>query len=218
MTDLSATIAPKSDQINADDLIAGPRTITVTRVSRASEPDQPIAINFDGDNGKPYKPCKSMRRVLVAVWGADGAAYTGRRMTLYCDPDVMFGGMKVGGIRISHVSGIEREKTLALTVTRAKRAPFVVRPLKDEPAKGPSARERLFAAAREAAGKGQGALAEFLKGLDPRALPALEPINDELHEVAARVSPPQEEDHDPETGEVPMSADRDEPAADDDRF
>lgn len=67
MTDLSQTIAPKSDQLNADDLIGGPRTIKVTRVSAMKEPDQPIAIYFEGDNGKPYKPGKSMRRVLVHV-------------------------------------------------------------------------------------------------------------------------------------------------------
>ncbi|WP_227439225.1 hypothetical protein [Methylobacterium sp. W2] len=46
MTDLSRTITPKSDQLNADDLIGGPRTITVSRVSNTGKPDQPIAVNF----------------------------------------------------------------------------------------------------------------------------------------------------------------------------
>lgn len=67
MTDLSQTIAPKSDQLNADDLIGRTMTIKITRVSRMSEPDQPVAIYFEGDSGKPYKPCKSMRRLLVSV-------------------------------------------------------------------------------------------------------------------------------------------------------
>jgi hypothetical protein len=31
-------------------------------------------------------------------------------MTLYCDPEVQFGGMKVGGIRISHMSDIDGEE------------------------------------------------------------------------------------------------------------
>ena len=69
--DISKTIAPKSEQLNADDLIAGPRTITVTSVKLVAE-DQPVAIHFAGDEGKPHKPCKSMRRVLVRAWGADG--------------------------------------------------------------------------------------------------------------------------------------------------
>ena len=128
-TDLGTTIAPKSDQTNADDLITGPRTITVTKVSLLTAADQPIAINYEGDNGKPYKPCKSMRRVMVSIWGPDGATYAGRSMTLYRDPDVKFGGMAVGGIRISHMSHIEKPVTMALTVTRANRKPFTVQPL-----------------------------------------------------------------------------------------
>jgi hypothetical protein len=130
MTDLSLTIAPKSDQLNADDLIAGPMTIHITKVSANPESaEQPISIFFDGDNGKPYKPCKSMRRVLVQVWGKDGTAYPGRSMVVYRDPKVQFGGLAVGGIRISHMSHIEQDVTMALTATRASRKPFTVKPL-----------------------------------------------------------------------------------------
>lgn len=128
---MAAFTAPKSDQLNSDDLIGGPRTVTVTGV-RANEgsAEQPISISFEGDNGKPFKPCKSMRRVMVHVWGADAKNYTGRSMTLYCDPDVQFGGLKVGGIRISHMSHIDAPQTMALTATRARRAAFTVQPLR----------------------------------------------------------------------------------------
>lgn len=123
------TIAPKSDQLNADDLIGQTMTIRVTDVRFKAGDEQPVAIHFDGDNGKPYKVCKSMRRVLVQVWGPDAKQYVGRSMTLYRDPDVMFGGQKVGGIRISHMSHIEAPVTMALTATRASRKPFTVKPL-----------------------------------------------------------------------------------------
>jgi len=129
MTDLRPTIIPRSDQINADDLLGLARTIKVTKVSLCAEPDQPIAFNFEGDNGKPFKPCKSMRRVLVNVWGSDGNAYAGRSMTLYRDDSVRFGGLEVGGIRISHMSNIEKPVTMALTATRASRKPYTVKPL-----------------------------------------------------------------------------------------
>ena len=133
--DLRQTIAPKSDQLNADDLIAGPRTITITAVKAdPSTPEQPILIHFEGDNGKPYKPCKSMRRGLVQMCGADASTFTGRSMTLYRDADVQFGGMKVGGIRISHMSHVERPVTMALTASKAARKPFTVQPLKAAPA------------------------------------------------------------------------------------
>ncbi|WP_376956456.1 hypothetical protein ABNQ39_00345 (plasmid) [Azospirillum sp. A26] len=128
MIDIRSTIVPKSDQLNADDLIGGPRTIKVSRVSVLVS-DQPVSIHFEGDNGKPYLPCKSMRRVLVNAWGPDGSAYVGRSMTLYRDDTVAFGGQQVGGIRISHLSHIDRQMTMALTATRGSRKPFVVRPL-----------------------------------------------------------------------------------------
>ena len=123
--DISKTIAPKSDQLNADDLIAGPKTITVTGIKLVAE-DQPVAIHFEGDDGKPYKPCKSMRRVLIKAWGPNGAAYVGRSMTLFLDEQVRFGGAAVGGIRISHLSHISKSLTMALTATRATKRAYTV--------------------------------------------------------------------------------------------
>lgn len=131
--DMSQTVAPKSDQLNADDMIAGPRTIRITRVSGTGNADQPVAVYFEGDDGKPYKPCKSMRRVMIAAWGVDAAGYVGRGMTLYRDPQVQFGGMAVGGIRISHMTDIAEPMSMALTVTKAKRATFRVQPLHMDP-------------------------------------------------------------------------------------
>ena len=128
MIDLRGTIKPKSDQLNADDLIGGPVTIRITGVA-VGEGEQPVSISFDGDGGKPFKPGKSMRRVLVNLWGPDGAAYIGRSLTIYRDEQVVFGGVEVGGIRISHMSHLQRETTMALTATKAKRKPFTVRPL-----------------------------------------------------------------------------------------
>jgi hypothetical protein len=125
---LSSTIAPKSDQTNADDLLAGPRTIKITAVE-AGGAEQPVSIRYEGDNGRPYKPGKSMRRVLVSLWGGEGSAYIGRRLTLYCDPEITFGSDRTGGIRISHASDIRDPLEIALTVKRGKRKPFRVDPL-----------------------------------------------------------------------------------------
>lgn len=128
--DMTQFIAPRSDQLNADDLIGGPRTITISRV-RASEstPEQPVEIHIEGSD-KPYKPCKSMRRVMVSLWGADASQYVGRSMTLYLDPEVQFGGMKVGGIRIGEMSHIDKDAQLVLTASKTKRAPYMVRKMK----------------------------------------------------------------------------------------
>lgn len=129
---MTSAIVPKSDQINADDFIAGPRTIKITKVEVCPGTEQPVSIFYDGDDGKPWKCCKSMSRVLVAAWGPDAKAYVGRSVTLYRDPNVKWGGMAVGGIRISHLTHIDKTLTLALTETKGKRAPFVVKPLAAE--------------------------------------------------------------------------------------
>lgn len=132
MADMRDAIIPKSDQLNSDDLISGPRTITVREVAIKGGQEQPVSIFFNGDNGKPFKPCKSVSRLLVAGWGADANKYVGRSLTLYRDPKVTWAGMEVGGIRVSEMSDIERPLSLALTQTKGKKAITVVQPLKVE--------------------------------------------------------------------------------------
>jgi len=127
---MTGTIVPRSDQLNAEDLLAGPQTVTIVNVRKGSSGEQPVDVVLaEYGPGRPFKPSKTVRRVLVACWGADATAYVGRRMTLYRDPDVRFGGESVGGIRVSHLSHIDRARSLALTVTRGKRAAHRIEPL-----------------------------------------------------------------------------------------
>lgn len=130
---LSPTIIPKSDQLNADQLLGGAMTIKVTEVSVSESPDQPVIIHYENENGRPFKPCKSMRKVLIFAWGDDGTKWAGRSMTLFNDPEVKWAGVKVGGIRISHMSDIERDLQLQLTATRGKKEPFIIKRLNAEP-------------------------------------------------------------------------------------
>lgn len=130
--DLRTTIEAKSDQLNATDLVSGPRTIKVTKVTGNESADQPINIYFEGDNNKPFKPCKSMRRLLVQLWGHESDNYVGKSMTLYMDETVKFAGVNVGGIRISHVSNIDEPKEVLITISKTKRRPVTVHPLKVE--------------------------------------------------------------------------------------
>lgn len=143
---ITETTAPKSDQQNYDDVASSPRTVTISEV-RAGSSEQPVEIHLAEYPGRPYKPSKSMRRVLVAAWGPEAENYVGRRITLYGDPTVKFGGIALGGIKISHLSHIDRQISLSLTVTKGKRAPHTVDPLPDAPA-APTA-EQVAAATRE---------------------------------------------------------------------
>lgn len=126
--DITKSTEPKSDQQNFDDYMAGPKTVTISEVKEGT-PDQPVEVHLVEFPGRPFKPSKSMRRVLVKAWGPKADDYAGRQMTLFGDPTVKFGGQEVGGIRISHLSHIDGTLTVHLTVTRGKRAPFVVEPL-----------------------------------------------------------------------------------------
>lgn len=126
--DISGTIEPNSEQVNAEDLLAGPVTVTITGVEKGTA-DQPVFIRLQEYPGRTFRPAKSMRRILVAAWGSEAASYVGRRMTIYNDPTVKWGGQAVGGVRISALSDITAPLTVALTVTRGKRAPFTVAPL-----------------------------------------------------------------------------------------
>lgn len=152
--DLSKTIAPKSDQLNADDLITGSKTIKIRDIKLTEDPAQSVSIYFDGDENKPYKPCKSMRRLLVTIWGANGKDYIGRSLTLYRDEKVSFGGAQVGGIRISHASNITETKIVSLTTAKAKRTPYKVEPLKVAEMEELTATHEHFASIKEALKKG----------------------------------------------------------------
>jgi hypothetical protein len=133
--DIAETTAPKSDQQNYDDYIGGPKTVTVSEVKKGS-PEQPVEIHLTEYPGRPFKPSKSMRRVLLACWGTDSTVYVGRKMVLFGDPDVRFGGQAVGGIRIRALSDIDKPTTVSLTVTRGKRADFVVQPIERKDTSG----------------------------------------------------------------------------------
>lgn len=187
MNDMRAVIIPKSDQINADDLLAGPMTITVAAVSIRPGTEQPVSINFDGDNGKPYKPCKSMARVMVQCWGPDANEYVGRSMTLYCDPKVLWGGMAVGGIRISYMSDIKAPVTMALTATKGSKKPFTVKPLVLAEDAAAADQRALSDAAQEAAGKGVIAYQAFWKGLNKPRQAFLLPRHNDLKAIAQKV-------------------------------
>lgn len=214
VVDLRPTIVPKSDQLNADDLIGQSLTIKVTKVALTGDADQPFAIHYEGDNGKPFKPCKSMRRVMVAVWGSDGHAFIGRRMTLYRDDKVQFGGEAVGGIRISHMSDIDRDMTMALTATRAKRKPYTVRPLPNE-AGATNAVDvtAVLTKGREAAAQGSAALTAWWTALSkPEKVAAKSTLDGELkatatHADQAALTDDTGPDFDAETGEIAETAD-----------
>lgn len=191
--DLRDTIVPKSDQLNAEQLLGAPITITVTDVRRGDTAEQPVVVNYEGDDGRPYKPGKSMRKVLIFAWGEDGSQWIGRSMTLFCDPTVKFGGVEVGGIRISHMSHIEGDIKLSLTATKGKKNQFIIKRLVME-----DPMQRYRAALAEAAKLGTEALRTAWGALPKQAQKAIGGCPDDLKKQAAAVDAKKAPAPDPE--------------------
>jgi hypothetical protein len=128
--EIRASIVANSDQLNADDLIAGPATVTITAV-RKGDREQPIHIELQEFPDKSFRPCKTVRRILIAVYGDEPGPWVGHKLTLYRDAEVVYGGIKVGGVRLSHMTGISEPQNFMLTKARGKKAGVKVHPITD---------------------------------------------------------------------------------------
>lgn len=137
--DISETLAPNSDQLDAIELIGNPRTFTITEVSRGNA-EQPVQVHL-AEFPRPWRPGKSMRRVLAACWGTDASVWIGRRVRLYCDESIRFGSETVGGTRIEALSHIDKARKIPLLITRGKSATFTVHPLAEPVASGPTSQQ-----------------------------------------------------------------------------
>lgn len=132
--DISPLIVAKSDQLNADDLVGGPITVRILGAT-ITPGDQPVTVEIDGGH-KPWKPCKTTMRVLAALWGPHPSKWVGRTVRLFRDPAVKWGGVEVGGIRISGMSHIDKPQSIMLASKKGAKAAQRVDVIKD------AARER----------------------------------------------------------------------------
>jgi hypothetical protein len=105
--DITESLAPTSDQLDAIELIGRPRTFTIGSVT-AGNAEQPIQVELL-EFPRVWRPSKGMRRVLAAGWGVDAKTWVGHRLTLFFDPNVSFGKERTGGTRISHMSDQQRD-------------------------------------------------------------------------------------------------------------
>jgi hypothetical protein len=168
MTDITDTLAPNSDQLDAIDLHhSGPRTFTVERVV-VNKSDQPVNVHLV-EFPRVWRPSKNMRRVLAECWGVDSASWTGGRITLYADMAVKFGNETPGGTRISHISGIDRALKVPIILTRGKTALYPVQPLVEQPSPAAPTADQIATATREQVSEWWGAHPNLRPQLAARA-------------------------------------------------
>ena len=63
------------------------------------EKEAPV-VYFTDDNSKPFILNKTNAVTLAEKFGEDSDDWSGRIIELFKDPDIMFRGKKIGGIRI----------------------------------------------------------------------------------------------------------------------
>lgn len=127
MADIRTTLEAKSDQLNATDIMGFDLVIRVRSVSVGGSKEQPISVYFEGDNNRPWKPSKGMRRVLAAGWGFETDNWIGKSVKLHFDSSVKYAGKEVGGIRIKAMSDIDQRGMVVVeTINRQQRLPVHV--------------------------------------------------------------------------------------------
>ncbi len=130
--DITDALAPTSDQLDAVELV-NPRTFTIDTGSALGQREgKTVAEIRLADFPRVWRPSKGMLDVLAACWGTDAKQWVGHRVTVYNDPEVMFGRDNVGGIRISHLSHIDKARSVTIRASGAgRKKPWRVEPLAD---------------------------------------------------------------------------------------
>lgn len=133
-----------SAELTADDLAGGPRFLKITKLVITEDPKRPLSVYYEGDDGRPWKPCLTMRRVLAGCFGTDSDSFIGQVVEVYRDGTVTYGEkgqgvLPVGGVRFKRAS-IKERISLCLQARRGKKSTWIVDPI-------PTAElERLFPA------------------------------------------------------------------------
>lgn len=131
MIDLTKAIEADSDCIVAADLTGGTKIIAITNVVEIGGKDKKkVDIHYEGMDGKPFRPCKSMLRVMCQLWETtDGQQFIGRGLELYREENCLYKGEKTPGVRICGMSHIAKPVTVLVQEKRGRGTQYEIRPL-----------------------------------------------------------------------------------------
>lgn len=118
-------------------------TITGARIVEVEDPKtkamkKRLEVGLQG-LPKTWLPARTASGSIAAMFGDRVAAWTGRRVTLHCDPRVKVGGKVVGGIRV--LGSPELREPMSIEVDLGSRKPpakVTLRPTGRGPASGPA--------------------------------------------------------------------------------
>jgi hypothetical protein len=131
--DIASTLTGASTELTADDLIGGPRLLRITRLEMSDDKKRPLSIFYNGDEGRPWRPCLMMRRVLVGCFGTNSDDFIGQTVEVYRDNSVTYGAkgeglQQVGGVRLKRAS-IKERMSFNIQAKRGQKIPYIVNPI-----------------------------------------------------------------------------------------
>ena len=138
--DMAESLKPKSNQLNGDNLRAGPIIARVTGCRKVRDQVRPYVFSLS-DGHMPWKPCLTMRRLLTDVNGTSKtSAVVGQYIEFYRDPDVTYGKDRCGGIRVSGMSAVKGPpRNVTLRTSQTKCTTYTVRSIRPQSSGAPTA-------------------------------------------------------------------------------
>jgi len=124
----------KGEYISAGEIGDRRPTFTIARIGnvrmddekKKKEVDKAVIWFKEIDRGWIY--CKTSGHSMAAMWGKDDANWIGKRVTLYADPDIMFGADQVGGIRVAGSPDIDKEIKIRIKFKKKRALEVVLTP------------------------------------------------------------------------------------------
>ena len=109
--------------IKKDDLAAGPQRFTIQGVSKTTleakngQPAEDV-LQLELDDDRRFSLNKTNIKILIEAHGGKTDGWIGKSVILYVDPNVMFGGRLVGGVRVQ-IPDQTGEEALAADIEEA---------------------------------------------------------------------------------------------------
>jgi hypothetical protein len=130
----------KGDFLSAAELGDRRPTFTIDRIAHTKVEDEKKknvdrAVMYFKELDRGWMYCKTTGHCMAKMFGEDDDAWIGKRITIYGDPSIQFGGEQVGGIRIAGSPDLKEAMTVRIKFPKKK--PFEVKliPTKAQPAK-----------------------------------------------------------------------------------
>ena len=97
-----------SDWMKKEDISAEGVDLEIARVSKelvGQEQEVKFALYFVESDYLPLLLNRTNVRILVDLFGLESDDWRGRKVRVYADPNISFGGKRVGGVRVKQAGG-----------------------------------------------------------------------------------------------------------------